>query len=144
MDSAGQGHSAKAQLQRESAVQHPRIYPHITQCYAFAVRYYRGVAREGLRVLEHPLSCRAMTSYEPCIATHVVTLASCKLKFTVLELCSSSYYTSYSSTQHGFTPALFRARGKDRTFSQRPIVQRSPAPTSAPPFTESWLRPCIT
>ena len=49
----GQGHSVKAQLEREekpgalpirhlkeSAVQHPRVYPHITQCYAFAVRYY--------------------------------------------------------------------------------------------------------
>ena len=37
---AGKGHSAKAQLERECAVQHPRIYPRITQCYAFAVRYY--------------------------------------------------------------------------------------------------------
>ena len=36
----GQGHSGKAQLQRQSAVQHPRIYPRITQCYAFVVRYY--------------------------------------------------------------------------------------------------------
>ena len=38
--STGKGHSAKAQLERECAVQHPRIYPRITQCYAFAVRYY--------------------------------------------------------------------------------------------------------
>ena len=36
----GKGHSAKAQPERECAVRHPRIYPRITQCYAFAVRYY--------------------------------------------------------------------------------------------------------
>ena len=57
-----------------------------------------------------------MTSYEPCLATHVVTLASWKLEFTVLELVVATiYYAAHINQQHGFTPASFRARGKDRT-----------------------------
>ena len=58
-----------------------------------------------------PLSCRAMTSYERCLATHVFTLASCKLKFTVLELVVPTIYrAAHINQQHGFTLAPFRAR----------------------------------
>ena len=63
-----------------------------------------------------PLSCRAMTSYERCLAIHVVTLASCKLEFTVLELIVATiYHATHMNQKHGFTLASFHARGKDRT-----------------------------
>ena len=65
--------------------------------------------------LEHPLSCRAMTLYERCLATHDVALG-CKLKFTLLELVVPTIY--HAAHKHGFTLASFRARGKDPTLHQ--------------------------
>ena len=65
------------------------------------------------------MSCRAITSYERFLATHVVTLASCKPEFTVLELVVATiYHAAHINQQHGFTLASFRARGKDRHASQ--------------------------
>ena len=47
-----------------------------------------------------PLSCRAMTSYEHCLATHVVTLASsCKLEFTLLELVVATIISCSTQTR---------------------------------------------
>ena len=57
---------------------------HIMQLFSVQCR---GVARGGAQgTRAPPLSCHAMMSYERCLAIHVVTLASCKLKFTLLEL----------------------------------------------------------
>ena len=50
-----------------------------------------------------PLSCRAMTSYERCFATHVVTLASCKLEFTLLELVVATIISCRTQTRLRFT-----------------------------------------
>ena len=46
-----------------------------------------------------PLSCRAMTSFEHCLATHVVTLASCKLEFTLLELVVATIISCSTQTR---------------------------------------------
>ena len=60
-----------------------------------------------------PLSCRTMTSYERRLATRVVTLASCKLEFTVLELVVAAiYHAAHIKQQQRFTLASFRARGR--------------------------------
>ena len=85
---------------------------------------FRGVTGGGeLRGLE--LSCHAMTSYEHCLATHVVTLASCKLEFTVLELAVATiYHAAHINQQQGFKLALFRVWEGPHAF-QRPILQRS-------------------
>ena len=73
-----------------------------------------------------PLSCRAMTSYERYRATHVVTLASWKLEFSVRA--SSSCYNISCSTQKSatrlYTSHVPCAQEGPRA-SQRPIFQRS-------------------
>ena len=51
-----------------------------------------------------PLSCRAMTSYERRLATRVVTLASCKLELTVLELVVATiYHAAHKSATRLYT-----------------------------------------
>ena len=67
-----------------------------------------------------------MTSCERRLANHVVTLASCKLEFTVLELVLAAilHHAARINHQHGFTLASFRARGEDRTLRSY-TLQRS-------------------
>ena len=82
-------------------------------------RYIQGRSQgraQGARA--PPLSCRAITSYKRCLATHVVTLAgSCKLEFTLLELLL--YHAAH---EHGFTPASFSARGKPRYILKKSLI----------------------
>ena len=69
-----------------------------------------------------PLSCRAMRSYERRLATHVVTLASCKLEFSVRA--SSNCYISCSthkSAKRLYTSPVPCARGGPQA-SQKPII----------------------
>ena len=66
-----------------------------------------------------PLSCRAKTSYEHRLATRVVTLASCKLELTVLELVVATiYHAAHINQQHGFTLAQFCARGRTLRYAK--------------------------
>ena len=73
----------------------------------------QGRSQGWLRGLEHPFVMPCMTSYERRLATRVVTLASCKLEFTVLELVVATlYHAAHINHQHGFTLASFRVRGR--------------------------------
>ena len=66
-----------------------------------------------------PLSCRAMTSYERRLATRVVTLASCKLELTVLELVVATiYHAAHINQQHGFILTQFGARGRTLRYAK--------------------------
>ena len=77
---------------------------------------HQGRSQGGSQGTRAPsLLCRAMTSCERYLATRVVTLASCKLEFTVLELVIATiYHSAHINQQHGFTLASFSARGKER------------------------------
>ena len=98
-----------------------RLWRKCRQDYSIRDVFCRGVARGGSGGSSTPFVMP--TSYERSLATHVVTLASCKLEFTVLELVVATiYHAAHINQQHGFTLASFRARGKDRTLRKDQVT----------------------